>query len=339
MSWLVTSSSVSEDGPEAVVAVETRAALEIVNVASDPAHARIVATGEASDGRLGAGFPGLSVQFTDPADAGAATPGARLAFYVAILLFLLGVVVFGAYLTIRDVGRELGLAELRSQFVSSVSHELKTPLTAIRMFAETLRSGKGRDPERESEYLDTIIGESERLTRLLNNLLDLSRIERDQKTYRPRSVNAAEVLDRALQAMRYPLEREGFELTVEREEALPDVVIDPDALEQAILNLLTNAMKYSDDERHIGVRLAASNGQVSIAVRDHGIGIAEDELERLTDKYYRASTPENERIPGTGLGLTLVDHLVRAHGGRLEIESEVGRGSTFTLQLPSENSR
>ncbi len=151
----------------------------------------------------------------------------------------------GGYLLWRDVQRDLNLAEIRSQFAASVSHELKTPLTAIRMFAETIRLGRIPSEETRNEYLDTIINESERLSRLLNNVLDISKIEQGKKIYRPQLVALAPIVRTAARTMEYPMHQRGFTLDLEVDDDLPDVSVDADALEQALLNLISNAIKYS----------------------------------------------------------------------------------------------
>jgi signal transduction histidine kinase len=241
---------------------------------------------------------------------------------------------FAAYMLWRDVRREVRVAELRSQFVSSVSHELKTPLTAIRMFAETLRMGRPIDPVRRDEYLDTIVNESERLTRLLNNVLDFSRIERGRKSYRFAQHDLPAIVQTAARAMQYPLAQQGFELRVDVACELPPVRSDPDALEQAILNLVANALKYSGDSRTIELRLARVGSHAVVSVRDWGIGIAPADQRHIFEKFYRVPTSENRRIPGTGLGLTLVEHIVRSHGGFVTVDSSPDAGSTFSLHLP-----
>jgi signal transduction histidine kinase len=229
------------------------------------------------------------------------------------------------------------MAEMRSQFVSSVSHELRTPLTAIRMFAETLRMGRSRDERTREEYLETIVNESERLTRLVDNVLDFSRIERGKKTYSMKPAPLEDVVRNAARAVQYPLAQQGFRLNTSVDDGLPPIKADADGLQQAILNLLTNAMKYSGDSREIELRLRRVRGMASIEVTDHGIGIPADEQERIFDKFYRVSTRENQLLPGTGLGLTLVRHVVDAHGGVVKVESAPGRGSTFSIHLPLED--
>ncbi len=243
---------------------------------------------------------------------------------------------FGATVLWRSLRREVELAETRSQFVASVSHELKTPLTAIRMFAETLEMGRFQDEAARKEYLETISNECDRLSRLVNDVLLFSKIEQGKAVYRFRRVALAEALGKAARALSYPLSQHGFELRMEIDEDLPPVNADPDALEQAVLNLLTNAMKYSGARKEIELRLARQDGHAAIQVTDYGVGVAAAEQARIFEKYYRAPTPENRGIPGTGLGLTLVAQIAKAHGGSVDVKSAPGEGSTFTIRLPLE---
>jgi signal transduction histidine kinase len=200
------------------------------------------------------------------------------------------------------------------------------------MFAELLQM-KGADPQ-QARFLDTIVSESERLTRLLNNVLDFSRIERGQKTYRLEPAALPDVVQAAVRAIQYPLAQQGFSLELTVSDGIPPVAVDRDALQQAILNLLTNAMKYSGPHRQIGLRLYAENGTAMIEVSDRGIGIAEAEHGRIFEKFYRVPIPENREISGTGLGLSLVAHIAEAHGGSVQVKSRPGEGSTFSILLP-----
>jgi signal transduction histidine kinase len=258
-------------------------------------------------------------------------------YYLLALFLILGITLFGAYILWRDVRREVQMAELRSQFVSSVSHELKTPLTAIRMFAETLQLGRSKDKKVQHEYLDTIVNESQRLTRLLNNVLDFSKIEQGKRIYRPERASLYEIIHSAARAMEYPLNQQGFKLEVQTEDGLPEVQVDRDAIEQALLNLLHNAMKYSGNSRNIELRLHKENKNAVIHVIDRGIGIDPQEQDRIFEKFYRISSSENERIVGTGLGLALVNHIIKEHGGQIKVESTLGEGSIFSIYLPLED--
>jgi len=340
--WLVSAGSLREERSGVVLAVNASAMFTQLEDSVWPAGQRgrvgVRAADEENGVLLGASLPGLEAVFPSRTDVEGGRALQRW-FYGLALFLVLSITFFGAVLVWRDVRRELRLAGLRSLFVSSVSHELKTPLTSIRMFAEILQTKDPPDPKLQTDYLGTIVGESERLTRLLNNVLDLSKIEQDQMTYRPRPTSLTEVVHRAVQAMEYPLKQEGFTVNIEAPNEVPPVSVDPDALEQALLNLLSNAIKYSGDNREIGLRLSAEDGQGIIEVSDRGPGIAAQELERLTQKFYRVPTPENRSVPGTGLGLTLIDHMVRAHGGELQISSVVGEGSTFAIRLPVEGEK
>jgi signal transduction histidine kinase len=340
--WLVGTTQAVGEAPEVVVAVHADSVFALVAEAlagsNDVGGGLGITAGATPDGELlGASFPGLIVRFhSEPTNAAGAPRDVRRWFYLVTLLLVLSVTLFGAYLVWRDVRRELRVAEMRSRFVSAVSHELKTPLTAIRMFAETLQMGRSADAEARAEYLETIVNESERLTRLLNNVLDFSKIERGKKTYRREATCLAEIVESSARAMRYPLEQQQLELAVHIEDGVPPARVDRDAIEQAILNLLANAMKYAGESSAIELRLRRSDGQAVIEVTDRGIGIELAEQERIFGQFYRVRTKQNEGIPGTGLGLTLVHHIAEGHGGHITVESSSGQGSTFSIHLPLE---
>jgi len=328
--WLVGATAVRPSQASGAIAVRADELVLSLPLAFRSAR---LASATASGDLVGEAFPGLKVDLSSvPTDS--QTPSTfQRGFYVTALAVVLSVTLFGGYMLWRDVDREIRVATLRSQFVSSVSHELKTPLTAIRMFAETLQLDRV-DARTRTEYLDTIVNESERLTRLLNNVLDFSKIEEGRKTYRPEAASLGEVVRVAARAMAYPLEQHGFVLGIEIDDSLPPLAVDSDALEQAILNLLTNAMKYSGVGRTIDLRLARDADRAIISVHDRGIGIPTADQDRIFEKFYRVATPENQRIPGTGLGLTLVDHIVKGHNGSVHVESAPGRGSVFSIYLP-----
>ena len=288
---------------------------------------------------LGRRIPALGVVFATPEPAiqtGEET--LQRWFYIAALILVVGIAWSGGYFFWQNVQRDLRIAEMRSQFVSSVSHELKTPLTSIRMFAETLLLGRMPRPERRAEYLETIVNESERLTRLINNVLDFSKIEQGTKTYRLQSQPLADIIQSTARVMEYPLLQEGFELRLDLDPSVPPLDVDRDAMQQAILNLLSNAMKYSGASRSIELTLRKTEAEVRISVTDRGIGIAPADHARIFQKFYRSATPEIHRIPGTGLGLTVVEHVAAAHGGRVTVSSTPGEGSTFSIVLPIRSS-
>ena len=333
--WLVSVTNELAGARSIVVAVRADRVLATLDPTNHSADKAKFITGNGSTGEsLGENFPGLRLALDNDQAAKTGRWNPQRSFYLVALLLVLSVTSFGAYLLWLDVRREMRLAELRSQFVSSVSHELKTPLTAIRMFAETLRLGRSTTQQTQAEYLDTIINENERLTRLLNNVLDFSQIEQGKKTYHLAPTSLVEIVHTAARAMDYPLAQQGFELRLNVEDNLPVVNADSDALQQAILNLLTNAMKYSGASREIDLRLQRQNGQAIIQVTDYGVGIAREEQAPIFENFYRVVTPESKLIPGTGLGLTLVAHVAKAHGGSVEVQSTPGEGSTFSIYLP-----
>jgi signal transduction histidine kinase len=326
----------TESKPAVAIAVAAR---DVVRAESDRIATRTGVVADNSTGStgepLGELLRGLKVTLRPVANApGAALFDVRAWFYALSLLLVVGLSCLGGYLLWRDTRREVRMAELRSQFVSSVSHELKTPLTAIRMFAETLQIRQATDPRVHSEYLETIVNESERLTRLLNNVLDFSRIERGEKTYHKKPTRLADVVNAAARALQYPLAQQGFNLRVAIDEDVPAVDVDRDAIEQAILNLLTNAMKYSGQSREIELRLCRQNGSAVVQVADRGIGIPADERKRIFERFYRVRLPEHQAVAGTGLGLALVAHIANAHGGGVDVQSRPGEGSVFSIHLP-----
>ncbi|MGD2068443.1 MAG: HAMP domain-containing sensor histidine kinase [Gemmatimonadota bacterium] len=283
---------------------------------------------------LGPGFPALFAVLPDAAVEAAGGSRFGRVLLLLVLPLVLAVTALAAVLLWRDVRRETETAAVRAQFVSSVSHELKTPLTSIRMYAQTLLMGRHRGEANRRSYLETIVNESERLTRLINNVLDFSRIESGGRSYRMAPASLESVVSDSARAMSYPLEQGGFDLRVHIDDGIPEVRCDRDALTQALVNLLSNAVKFSGDERVIELELVRENGDAALRVRDHGRGIEKRHHEAVFEQFFRAPEAETDGVPGTGLGLALVAHLARAHGGRVELDSAPGRGSTFTIRLP-----
>ncbi len=298
----------------------------------------LIVTGPDAEGILpGRPFQGFRLRFEETGIS--AWSRSSLTFpilYWSILILVVGFTGFGMFLLWRDVRRELALADMRSHFAASVSHELKTPLTAIRMFAEALTMGVQKQPEAQQEYLRTIISESERLSRLLNNVLDFSKIEQGTRTYRFELISLEDVIQAAAKTMAFPMGQKGFCLQIEADKGLPQIQADKDALEQAVLNLLHNAVKYSGKNREILLKLYRKENTICIDVIDFGIGISDENKTHIFGKFFRVPGSENQRIPGTGLGLTIVSHIAEAHGGRVEVLSRPGEGSTFSIILPLE---
>jgi signal transduction histidine kinase len=241
----------------------------------------------------------------------------------------------GLGLTYRNVSKEMALAKLKSDFVSNVSHELRTPLSLIRLYAETLEMGRMVSPDKYQEYYQIIRKESERLTALINNILDFSRIEAGRKEYDFRETDVSELVRNTLESYKYQIEQQGFAFE-EQIEPVPPMRVDREALARSLVNLVNNALKYSQDRKFIGVNLYRKNGSVKLEVVDHGIGIPSQEQDRIFEKFYRVGDPLVHNTKGSGLGLSLVRHIVNAHGGDVSVDSTPGEGSTFTITLPVE---
>ena len=244
------------------------------------------------------------------------------------------ILALGILHTYRNVSREMQVAKLKSDFVANVSHELRTPLALIRLYAETLELGRLNTPEKHEEYYRIIRKESERLTSLINNILDFSRIEAGRKEYDFRNTNLAELVRATLEAYRFQIEQHGFSFQEKIEEDVPPVRVDREAIARSLVNLINNAIKYSPNEKYLGVKLYRSNGTVKLEVEDRGIGIPRSEQSKIFDKFYRVGDPLVHNTKGSGLGLSLVQHIVQAHGGQVSVESAPGKGSRFTIALP-----
>jgi signal transduction histidine kinase len=279
-------------------------------------------------------FPGLTAaikyQGTTVADMSAKFLHYNYMVLVAIGLLMAG----GIFLTYRNVYREMNLARLKSDFVANVSHELRTPLALIRLYAETLELGRLNAKEKYQEYFRIIREESERLTALINNILDFSRIEAGRKEYEFKETNLPELVCSTLESYRFQIEQNGFAFEEKIDRDIPPVNVDREAIARSLLNLVNNALKYSKDQKYIGVRLYRSNGSVKLEVSDRGIGIPATEQEKIFEKFYRCGDPLVHNIKGSGLGLSLVRHIARAHGGDVQVESAPEKGSKFTIELP-----
>jgi two-component system phosphate regulon sensor histidine kinase PhoR len=249
-----------------------------------------------------------------------------------LTISFVALVVTGVILTIVFVRREANLSELQADFVSKVSHELRTPLTAIRLFAETLE--RATDDATRQQCVEHLLSESDRLGARIDRLLDWGRMEAGRKLYDLREEKVKPILDEAASQFR-PLAATDFTLEVSCEDDMPLVLVDHHAIVDALLNLLTNAQKYGGSPPSATLRaFRAPNGQAVLEVGDNGGGIARGEHRRIFEKFYRIDDRLSRSREGSGLGLAIVKHIVRAHRARIEVDSEVGRGSKFRIVLP-----
>jgi len=260
---------------------------------------------------------------------------ANFALNMTLSAVLAAVLLGGIALTVRTAMREMKLSAMKNEFVSNVSHELRTPLSSIRVFGEFMRRGRVTDQGKVREYGTYIETESRRLTQLINNILDFSRIESGRKVYTFEPSDLEDILAGTLSTFTVRLRDKGFEVSYQGpDEPLPETQVDANAIDRAVANLLDNAVKYSNGDRRILLELQRNGDEALISVTDHGIGIPRDELERIFERFHRVSTGLVHDVKGSGLGLSLVRHIAESHGGRVTVESEVGEGSTFTIHLP-----
>jgi len=245
-------------------------------------------------------------------------------------VLLLVAMVLGVVLIVRDISREKHLARLQSDFISNVTHELKTPLTSISMFAESMLLKRVKKDSDKKEYLSIILKETERLKRMINNILEYSKMEKGKSDYRFVNSNLAAIVNTAIKEFDYWFEKEGFEVVSELDDQI-EAKVDPEKMKQVFENLLNNAIKYSTITKKIITRLYLNINKIHIEIEDQGIGIHENQLSQIFEKFYRIN--HKESISGTGLGLTVVKEIVEAHNGKILVNSEVGKGSKFSIIL------
>jgi len=260
---------------------------------------------------------------------------ARDYLFGGLIVALVATTVAGTIATLAVLYREARVAKLQTDFVNKVSHELRTPLTSIRMFVETLQLGRLQDQARQSEALEIIAEETQRLSALINRLLDWARMESGRRTYQLVRQPVAPIVDGALHAFQTQLLQAPAAVERDVPPKLPPVLADKAALTEAILNLLGNAHKYTGLDKRITVRARASGPTVVISVEDNGPGIPPGDEKRIFEKFYRGRDPLARTIEGTGLGLAMVKHIANGHGGRVSAQSKPGQGSTFSITLPA----
>jgi len=264
----------------------------------------------------------------------AITAWLTLGLLIALLLIAM---VVGSFLIVNDLNRQVTLARQKTDFVSNVSHELKTPLTSIRMFAELLAEDRVVERDKQKSYLNIITSEAARLTRLINNVLDFSRLERGEKKYNLGNLDLAALVNETVATYRPHLESNGFHLEYKLPETPVAVRGDRDALVQIIVNLISNAEKYSNGSKEVVVEIASpqgATGHAEVRVLDRGPGVPRGLEEKIFEQFYRVPDSLSSGIQGSGLGLTLARQIARAHGGDVIYSAREGGGSCFTLRLP-----
>lgn len=249
------------------------------------------------------------------------------------------IIVVGLVLVWLAVLAERRASRMKSDFIANVSHELKTPLSLIRMFGEMVATGRHKGEEAAREYGGIITRESERLSHLIDNVLDFARLERGKASYHFAEGNLADVVERALDVCRYRLERDKMKLLVDIDRGLPAVRMDENEMTLVVLNLVDNAIKHAAEGGKVEVSVRRAPGFVALAVRDYGPGIALVEQTRIFERFYRSHSTRERNVRGSGIGLALVKHIAEAHGGRVTVESPVrgsaGAGCRFSVFIPA----
>jgi len=295
------------------------------------ADLRVVRTADAT------GLPWTLYAASADPDADSAAFAGRRRLLIAGFSVLALVLVAGTYFIVRSIAREVAVTRLQSEFVSTVSHEFRSPLTSIRQLSEMLAKGRVPTEDLRQQSYEILTHESERLQRLVESLLDFGRIESGVSRYRFELLDGADVVDDVVAGFREAAAAQGFRIDVRKTDAPARVRADRDALGLAIRNLLDNAVKYSPECRTVWVETAVADRRLEIRVRDRGTGIPPAEQRSIFDRFVRGSAGRDAGIKGTGIGLTLARHIVDAHRGEIRLESLAGQGSTFTILLPLED--
>jgi signal transduction histidine kinase len=281
---------------------------------------------------IGGRFPGWRI--TDPSVAREPASEPRVSKYVWIALLAIAIVALAALAAAQALRRQWRLARLKTDLVAAVSHELKTPLASVRLLVETLLEDE-RPEWKTREYLEMIARENLRLSRLIGNFLTFSRLERNPRKFDIRATSPERVVEAAVESVQERLHAPGCRFEVDVSPGLPAVRADEDALVTVLLNLLDNAYRYTPAEKHIALRTTCQNGHVVFAVEDNGIGIVPGERKKIFRRFYQVDRRLARESGGCGLGLSIVDFIVRAHGGSVQVESQPGKGSTFSVILPA----
>ncbi len=325
--------------PRTVGAVEGPSIVAVVDGDERPVYSRVPLAGadRVVTVTVGDELPAWRVALYQPAGMSPRAAARRqITLFSAAFGLLLVVIAAGLVATYRLVRGESQMARLKADFVANVSHDLKTPLSLIRMFAETLEMGRVADEGRRQEYYRVVIRESERLSRLIDNVLDFSRIEGGRQTYDIAPTAVEPLVRDTVESFDYLLAEQGFDVRVEVAADLADVPLDAAAVGQALANLIDNAIKYSGETKSLAVDARIDGGDLTLSVTDQGIGIPLGEHQRIFEKFYRVGRSDTQGHRGSGVGLALVRHIVEAHDGRVTVVSRSGHGSRFTLWFPLE---
>jgi two-component system phosphate regulon sensor histidine kinase PhoR len=256
---------------------------------------------------------------------------------IIFILLLTVVLIVGVIIVFRNIRKEMELARIKSDFVSNVSHELRTPLSLISMFAETLEMNRVKTEEKKEEYYSIISKEAGRLSRIVNKILSFSKIEAGKRDYHFSKVNINNLVEDIFKTYQFHLQNNNFKFSFECDPSVPEIDADSEAVSEAVINLLENAIKYSVDRKEIMITTGKEGNFVYVEISDKGIGISEEAQKKIFDKFYRVSDGLVHNTKGTGLGLTLVKHIMDAHRGEIKVKSKLNEGSNFKLIFSTNN--
>lgn len=250
-----------------------------------------------------------------------------------LIIFLIFILISGGWFIFRNIKREVELAQIKSEFVSNVSHELRTPLSLISMFAETLEMERVKSDDKKKEYYTIISQEAGRLSNIVNKILSFSKMEAGKRHFNFKEFDLNEVAEQVFDSYKFHLQNNGFEFIFRRHQSSLKINADPEALSEAVINLLDNAVKYSKDKKYVELITGEDKNFIFVEVMDRGIGVAKDDQKKIFEKFYRVKTGLVHNTKGTGLGLSLVKQIMDAHKGEVSISSEPEKGSTFRLNF------
>lgn len=279
-------------------------------------------------------LPGFEIFLKLKEDNIASLVSSKLKTNLIILICLSGLIVLSTVFLFINFRKEMKLAQMKTDFISNVSHELRTPLALISMYSETLEMNRLKDESQKQKYYSVISSEAERLSKIVNNILNFSKMEAGKREYNFTQTNIIYLTEKILSSYSSHLQQSGFTFDFQNTLTEADINCDSEAVSEAILNLIDNAVKYSQDKKEIKISLNENDNKIFISIKDSGIGIETKEIDKIFEKFYRVSSGLRHNTKGSGIGLSIVKHIVDAHKGQIIVKSVINKGSEFIIELP-----
>ncbi|HPN38523.1 MAG TPA: HAMP domain-containing sensor histidine kinase [Melioribacteraceae bacterium] len=258
----------------------------------------------------------------------------RTKYYLTIIAGLLIYVIGGIFYIFLSTGKELELVKMKTEFIANVSHELRTPLSLISMYAETLQLGRIKDESKKNEYINTIVKETSRLSKLVNSILNFSKAEAGKREFKLNEEELSDIVEETLDIYYKQLTQKGFTVNYTGADSFLPIFCDRESVKESLINILDNAVKYSGNSKTIDVTTEIDNNYCSVLIKDYGIGLTEEQQKKIFEKFYRVSSVEVHNTKGTGLGLSIVKQIMDYHKGLVTVNSKINEGSTFKLDFP-----